>query len=372
MRGHVVQRASRRGGYLYYVVVPVDGKQRWIKPPGPSTKRNAEIYLSQVVNEINTGTFSPTKEITFEDFVDIFWEKYVLELAPNSQKIYESYLRYYLIPAFSKRDLASIGMEDVQGLKTELLQKLSAQSVKNILTLMKVVFNRAIDWDYLRDNPVKKIRNPKVPKKQVDFLKPDEVRLLLNNAPDHQWKTFFLVAVVTGMRIGELLAMKWSNVDWINSRYHVRENVLYSHPFKLRLERTKTAFSSNPVDLSPSCLEALKIHRENQDQERQGDKYESQDLIFATPTGGLIHRTNFERRIFRPTLERSGLRRIRIHDLRHTCTALLLHQGESIKYIQRQLRHATIQVTLDTYGHLFDDVHREAAERLDRTLFGGA
>lgn len=372
MRGHVVQRPSRRGGYLYYVVVPVDGKQRWLKPPGPQTKRNAETYLSQVVNEINTGTFSPTKEITFEDFVDVFWEKYVLELAPNSQKIYESYLRLYLLPTFEKRDLAGIGMEDVQGLKTELLQKVSPQSVKNILTLLKVVFNRAIDWDYLRDNPVKRIRNPKVPKKDVDFLKPHEVRLLLDHAPSHQWRTFFLVAVVTGMRIGELLAMKWSNVDWISSRYFVKENVLYSHPFPMRLEKTKTVNSSNPVDLSPSCLEALKAHRENQAEERQGDKYNDQDLIFANQSGGLIHRTYFERKIFRPTLKRAGLRRIRIHDLRHTCTALLIHQKESPVYIKRQLRHATIQMTLDTYGHLFDDVHREAAERLDRTLFGGS
>ena len=167
------------------------------------------------------------------------------------------------------------------------------------------------------------------------------------------------------------MAMKWSNIDWVNSRYHVKENLLYSFS-QARLDKTKTDYSTNLVDLTQSSLEALKIHQKNQaiEREQKGDKYNDLDIIFANRNGKPFDRSDFARKIFLPALRKAGLRRIRIHDLRHTCAALLIHQQESPKYIQRQMRHASIDITFNTYGHLFEDVHREATKRLDRTIFG--
>jgi integrase len=101
-----------------------------------------------------------------------------------------------------------------------------------------------------------------------------------------------------------------------------------------------------------------------------GEEYEDQDLIFASDTGSHLHDSNVTKRVFKPALTEAGLRIIRFHDLRHTCASLLIAQGESPKYVQKQMRHASIEITFDRYGHLFPDENKEAAKRLDETLFG--
>ena len=128
-----------------------------------------------------------------------------------------------------------------------------------------------------------------------------------------------------------------------------------------------------PVDLTPTCQAALRAHESNQaaDRLKAGEKYQKQDLIFATATGGLLHDINIVQRVFKPTLKAAGLpTSMRFHDLRHTCASLLIDQGESPKYVQKQMRHASIEITFDTYGHLYPDANKEAAQRLDDALFG--
>lgn len=201
----------------------------------------------------------------------------------------------------------------------------------------------------------------------MDCLTPEEVRAFLEHVPG-RWYAFFLTAVVSGLRYGELLAMKWSNLDWNSERYFVKETLTKEADFA----EVKTESSRQPVDLSPMCLDALREHRARQAEEKlqAGASYVDNDLVFATDTGTPLNFRNVATRVFRPALKAAGLRYIRFHDLRHTCASLLINQGESPKYIQKQLRHASIQMTFDRYGHLFPDTNREAVRRLDAALFG--
>ena len=111
-------------------------------------------------------------------------------------------------------------------------------------------------------------------------------------------------------------------------------------------------------------------YSDGQEELPEGETYRDLDLIFPTPKGTPLNDRNIIQRVFHPTLKKVGLRRIRFHDLRHTTASLLIHQGESPKYIQRQMRHASVEITFDRYGHLFPDANQEAARRLDVTLFG--
>ncbi|MBT7913084.1 site-specific integrase [Candidatus Bathyarchaeota archaeon] len=126
------------------------------------------------------------------------------------------------------------------------------------------------------------------------------------------------------------------------------------------------------MDLTATCLRALEAHRKRQAEEKLkvGEKYQDLGLIFATGIGSGWNDKNVVNREFHPLLKEAGLRRIRFHDLRHTCASLLIAQGESPKYVQRQLRHASIQITFDRYGHLFPETNRKAMRRMDETLFG--
>ena len=162
-------------------------------------------------------------------------------------------------------------------------------------------------------------------------------------------------------------------LDWNGGRYFVKENLTrktQTHPKGFAQPKTKEA--AQHVDLTPSCLDALPTHRKRQAEDRlkAGEEYRDMDLVFATAKGMPLDHWNVVKRVFEPTLKAAGLRRMRFHDLRHTCASLLIAQGESPKYIQKQLRHASIDITFDTYGHLFPESNREAARRTDETLFG--
>jgi integrase len=171
------------------------------------------------------------------------------------------------------------------------------------------------------------------------------------------------------MRLGELLAMKWSNIDWHRSQYFVREGL-----YKGRFVEPKSTSSKRAMNLPQTLLEALRTYKARQSEKRLqvGETYQDHDLLFCTALGTPLDRGNVVKREFSPVLRQAGLRRIRFHDLRHTFATLLIDQGESPKYIQAQLGHASIQVTMDRYGHLLPDVHQQAAQRLEESLFGSS
>ena len=160
--------------------------------------------------------------------------------------------------------------------------------------------------------------------------------------------------------------MQWANLEFESGRYFVKETMTRQGEFS----PTKTAGSAKPVNLIPSCISALREHRARQSELRlkTGTSYVDLDLIFASSKGTPLSDRNVVNRIFHPSLKRAGLRRIRFHDLRHTTASLLIAQGENPKYIQSQMRHASIQTTFDRYGHLFSETHKEAVARLDATL----
>ena len=234
------------------------------------------------------------------------------------------------------------------------------------------MLDHAVDWGRIRTNPTRKVSFPRIPRRETDFYSPEEIRLLLKKAPA-KWYPFYLVAVTTGMRLGELLAMKWENLDWNQKQYSVKETFSQKRgPTARGFAETKTEGSAQTVDLTATCLRALEAHRKRQAEEKLkvGEKYQDLGLIFATGIGSGWKDKNVVNREFHPLLKEAGLRRIRFHDLRHTCASLLIAQGESPKYVQRQLRHASIQITFDRYGHLFPETNRKAMRRMDETLFG--
>ena len=310
------------------------------------------------------------------EFSVLWLEKYARgQVRPATMDLYRWLLDGHILPVLGDMPLNRLGAEDIQGLKSsKLAEGLSPQSVKHMLRVLRQMLGHAVSWEYIRTNPTRDVKAPTIPRREMDCLSPAEVRLFLAQVPA-KWYAFFLTAITTGLRIGELLGMKWGNLDWNSGRYHVKE--MWARPrrgVKAGFAVPKTVGSAQPVDLTPACIAALREHQQRQAEVKltAGNEYQDLGLIFATDKGTPWDHRNVARRYFEPALRAAGLRIIRLHDLRHTCASLLIAQGESIKYVQRQLRHASSQMTLDRYGHLFPDPNRAAASRLDDTLFGAS
>lgn len=168
----------------------------------------------------------------------------------------------------------------------------------------------------------------------------------------------FLVAILTGLRQGEILALRWSDLDEFRALLFV---VRAFHP-EVGFTEPKSRTSRRAVQLTPVLLDALL-------EQRQKANAGADDLIFPNKAGNPINHQNLTNRIFHPALERAGVKRIRFHDLRHTYAALMISMGANIKFLQRQMGHASITTTLDRYGHLLDEVAGGVRVQLDAVVF---
>ena len=383
MRGHIHVRQLKRGKQyaIVYDISPEiqpDGsykrKQKW-QNAVPNTRKAAEKLLAKRLQELHTNDFIEPSGLLFSDFVDKWVEKYARgQVKPGTLVDYESYFRLHLLPIFGNISLRTIKAEDIHGFKSaKLAEGLSAQTVKHLLRLIRQILQHAVDWNYLRENPANKVKFPSVPRYEMDCLDPEEVDAFLNALPE-RYQTFFEIAITTGLRMGELLAMKWCNIDWKRELYFVRESLARSKGgYKGGLATPKTTHSAQSVEITTNCIRLLKKHEKKQAEEklRVGETYLDQGLIFATTTGTPLNSSNIVNRQFHKGLEAAGLRRIRFHDLRHTCASLLINQGVNPKYIQRQLRHSSINTTFDRYGHLYPETSRKAKEILDKMIHPG-
>lgn len=363
MRGCIVKKGQR-----YYLKYYVAGKQIW-KAAG-TRKRDAERMLTDIVHQIDRGEYRELKPIMFAEFADKWLKEHVGggSLKPSTQEFYRQILEHHLVPYFGGYELAQITLEEVQRFVSVKVKggKLSAQTINHLITVLKGMSKHAVRWGYLRNNPALYVERPKILDKEMDFFTKEEIGVFLAHVPPMRY-ALFLTAIMTGLRQGELLAMKWGNLDWNLGQYFVKESL-----YQGRFLEPKSRKSKRAIDLAPTLLRELKQHQVRQYEKRlqAGSNYQEFDLIFCTESGTPLDPKNLVKRAFNPALKAAGIRHIRFHDLRHTYTALLIAQGESPKYIQNQLGHASIQTTLDRYGHLMPDTHKEAAKRLDEALFG--
>lgn len=208
---------------------------------------------------------------------------------------------------------------------------------------------------------------------EMSVLTPEQVHMFLKVAKADRLEALYVLALSTGMRQGELLALRWRDLDLDldNPTLQVR-GTLQRTTNGLIIAEPKTARSRRRVALSPTAVAALRAHRLRQLNERLalGSAWEDQDLVFPNTIGKPIEATNLLRASFSPLLAKAGLPRIRFHGLRHTAATLLLSRGVHPKVVAEMLGHATISITLDTYSHVLPDMQREAARAMEAVLGG--
>ena len=322
-------------------------------------KKDAEKYLDTVQAAVHAGTFREIDDVTFSVFAKQWLEDYAtVSVRPSTLEAYTSRINGQFTEAFGPLKLSQIGAVDIQHHLAGLgRKKLTPSTIRAHLVLIRNMLNHAVAWGYLAHNPATAIKGPKLTHTEMECLTPAEVKVFLA-ACDEQHHALFATSVMTGVRLGELLALQWKDVNWAAGTIRVRRSL-----YKGEFVEPKTSRSVRVIGMSNRLAAILLEHK-------LAAPYSPFDLLFCTPPGTPIDPANLRHRVFADTLTRAGLRKIRIHDLRHTFASLLINQGENLKYVQSQLGHSSITTTVDRYGHLMPDAHRGANDRLDSTLFG--
>jgi len=350
-RGCVMKRGDN-----YCIKYRVAGRQKW-QTVG-TNKKEAERLLNEIVHSMDTGEYREITEITLAEFAEKWLKDYVSTyVRERTYQSYEYVTRLHLVPHFGSYKLTNITPGIIEAYVSAVVKtNLKPATIQHHVVTLKTMFKRAVIWGHLKSNPAEYVRGPRIERKEMDFLTPDEIRLFLTE-PSPKYYPLFLTAVMTGMRQGELLGLKWTDINWATNQIRVQRAV-----YKGRFVETKSRTSNRTVAMSPKLASVLKRHK----LESPPNNY---DLLFANEEGNPIDPCNLVKREFYPALRRAGLRQVRFHDLRHAYASMLLSQGENIKFIQHQMGHSSIQITLDRYGHLLPDTFSQAAERLDATLF---
>jgi integrase len=255
----------------------------------------------------------------------------------------------------------------VQGLYRDKLDSgLSSATVHKIHTVLHKALAQALKWNMMARNAADAVKAPRPAPAEMHPLSPDEARKLIEAVRGDTLEALYVLAVHTGMRQGELLALGWEDVDLNEGVIHIRRTLARSGG-RIALGEPKTKGSRRPVHLRGAAVEALRSHLERQleEIERGGDLYHDHGLVFTSGVGTLINPTNLRRRSFAPLSERAGLPQIRLHDLRHTCATLLLSRNVHPKYVQELLGHATVAITLDTYSHVIPGMGNHTARAME-------
>jgi integrase len=232
--------------------------------------------------------------------------------------------------------------------------------------------DQAVADNLIPRNPVAGVKSPQVRREEIKPLSPEQARLFLRTAAQigDRLEALYAVAIHCGLRQGELLALKWEDVDVEASTLQVRRSLSGTSGGQPTFTAPKTAKSRRQVRLTTGDMEALMRHRKRQLKERLkvAGLWRDHGLVFTTRTGTPLNRHNLCQRSFKPLLKKVGLSGIRFHDLRHTCATLLLTRGIHPKIVQELLGHSTIAITLDTYSHVLPGMGDAAAGAMDEAL----
>jgi integrase len=381
MRGHIRQRS--KGSWTIIVDAgrdPATGKrkQRWCTIRG--AKRDAERTLREMLTALEKGTYVQPNRLTLGEWLIQWQEGYVaMNTTPRTQESYRSIIHRHLIPALGTVQLHQLRPQHLLDYYAKSLAMgrvdrkggLSARSVLYHHRILSEALGHAVKMDLLSRNVAKLVTPPRPARAKLAVLAADDVTRLLEAMSDSPYYVFYSTLLYTGLRRGELLALKWRNVDLDLACLRVEETGYKLGKGEYVIKEAKTPHSRRSVALSPSLALLLRRHRSDQEEllASLGARLSEEAFVFARPDGKPLDPSHVTR-TFAKLVRQAGLPHIRLHDLRHTHATLMLAAGIHPKIVSERLGHASIGITLDTYSHVLPGLQEAAAERFDRMLEG--
>ncbi len=374
-------------GKTYSVVLdvgrdPQSGKRRQKWHGGYRTKREAEAALAEMVSNINRGTYVEKSRQTVSEFVTEWLAAIEPTVRPATHYSYARNLRLHVLPYLGSALLIAVDAGTLNGLYAQLLAEgrknhegggLSPRSVRYVHTIVHRVLKDAVKWGRLARNPAGAADPPRTASSgsAMATWTGEELRSFLAGTSADRLYAAYLLLATTGMRRGEALGLRWTDLNLEAGQASVRQTVIAVHHV-VQLGTPKTAKGRRTVSLDAVTVTALREHRKRQAAERlqMGAGWHDLDLVFPRIDGTPLHPERFSRS-FNDRVRQLGLPRIRLHDLRHGWATLALSAGVHPKVVQERLGHANISITLDTYSHVAANLHGDAAEKVAGLVFGG-
>ena len=357
--------AKRRGRYVLDYYDNQGIRQRKTLKKGTTLKK-AKEKLREIEDQLSKGIHLPDNKIPIFSEVAKEWINHKKSnLRDSTWSVYEGHTRNHFYE-FDDLKINRITVAMIEKWITDRQdQQMPIGTIRKILVSMGQIFKYAARHRYIPYNPYLDAEKPRADQSEdieaedaeMRILNPSEINAFIKATEDQKYHTLFRLAIMSGVRQGELLGLKWSDVIWKDSQIHIQRTFNNQAWYK-----PKTKASNRKIDLGPSMMAELRKWK-------IACPPNNLNLMFPNESGRPINHNNLVNRYYVPALKKAEIEKIRFHDLRHTFASLLINQGENPKYIQKQMGHSKVSTTLDIYAHLFSKVNQEAACRLENNVF---
>lgn len=335
------------------------------------TRREAEDWVAEISVAAGSGYADPGR-ITVGQFLDRWLGAVGPTMKPNTRR--------YCFTA-SRRWQAALGQVRIEGLGALQIQEavnrmaaggLAPITVRRSLTMLRTAFRQGVTWGVVPRDVTVGVRGPRGSREMRCWNETQAGAFAAGIRGKTRYEALFRLALASGMRLGELLGLRWEDIDWDGGAVGVRRSLSWPRNGQPELLEPKTTSSRRVIALDEVTMGALRQHRARQAEDRlaAGGAWQDTGVVFCTQGGAFVDQRRIQRLL--PSLARgSGVPRIRFHDLRHTHATILLRQGRSIKEVAERLGHSSVSITLQTYVHVLPDQRTGSAQVMGKVL-GGA
>ena len=353
---------------------PATGKRRQVRKRGYRTKAEAQAALNALRNDVQAQTYVPPARQTMAEYLDEWLEAIRATVEPSTHESYSRVVRTNVKPYIGDVQLQRLDALTLNRLYGELRQRLSVRSVRYAHAILHRALRDAVRWGRLVRNPSDASDPPRARDARAPEMRTwsaSDLARFLGAEHGSRYRTAWLTLATTGMRRGELLGLRWGDVDFENGRVSIRRTVSRIAHKIVVSSGTKTG-KGRAVDLDATTLSELKTHRARQGREQLllGIRPDSETFVFCRPDGRAYDPDKFSGQFASAIDRHAGIPKIRLHDLRHTHATLALAAGVPTKVVSERLGHASMAITADTYSHVTASMGTDAAERVAALIFG--
>ena len=374
-------RKNKDGSWIVDVsngINAVTLKQRGIVRKGFKTKREAleaEQYLRSVELKENSFSSKVTIDILYkllkeEDKINNRKKSYI----DTQENNYNKHIKDYFSKVY---DVSKLTYEDIYQFREDLREKnaknsdkyLSPNTINKIMILLKKILDVGLRKGYYNDNPVRLLKKLPIEKSKMNFWTVKEFKhfLSLFKNDEYNLELLFTVLFFTGLRLGEALALTWKDIEFSTSTIHVSKS-MYVNKGEEHISSTKTKSGTRRIIINKKLIETLEEWKQEQTERLREFSTDTEKLQIFQDSPITLTKNSIEKQYKKILARDSSLKKIRIHDFRHSHASLLINQGEDYLIVKERLGHASITTTIDTYSHLYPSKQKDLADKLDNLL----
>lgn len=349
--------------------VSVDGKRLSYSA---KTRSECQVWIRETLNRVENGLTFDKAQVTVEEFLKNSLASAKSSLRYTTWQQYKQIIRDHILPNLGGTKVVELRPDLIQALYDNKVEDgVGLRTIQLTHAVLRRFLNRAVKLGLLPNNPAVITSNPRPQQKEMHILDEGQAQRLLITAKATQIRNLALyqLAISTGMRQGELLGLKWQDVDWDQKTLHIQRQLKYGAKDGSVFSQLKTRSSARTIVIGTETLSLLKEHQQRQFREiiKMDQKWQDYDLVFPSTIGTPFNPRNLLRQ-YRSLLNAAGVPTIRFHDLRHTAASLMLNHGIPVLIVSKRLGHAKPSITLDIYGHLIPSMQEQVAKIMDEVI----